>query len=1088
MDSRLASKENWSEIDWQFKVFNQAEIGILINYIDNKNYVYAVYSNKNEFLALQEVLDGKVTLLSQIKTTSASPITFHVKRSGQNIDIALNHTHIQAKYVSKKNGKFGFLLNNVGEPKTLFKITSLDGTLLSGDKLSVDLSGSTKTTKTTILLSLFVLFLLLISASFFLSILFKQKIPSTEQHLIARNQSRWLHLNTLAPLTHLFLSICIFAPFFFKGHILVSSSDNWAQIYPLFFYSKKIFLDIIQGKSLGLWNPLTFNGTPFFSNHWRMIYYPLNWPVFLFSDKSLFLALTFRQFIETFLIGLFSYGFFKIELGSKKLALFCSICYQLCSMLIFTTSVFPSISLYLSMTMFLYFLWSFEKRTPVSSFVFLTLSTYMVITSANVAFVFYGLLSLGAISIYHLLTLEKNKKQITTIFLLSCITGFLISAIRILGCLIGVLESNRVVSDYPSGGSRLMMLIRIFIPEVAGGSGSMNTLQSKGLQNFFSANAHSQIIFFIYFGIIAALLLIASFCIKTKGRFLFWKIYSLVAIASGLAIFPQAGILDIMSFPLIHHSYDIIIIPIGICTLVGHAAKNIIDEKITLSELKPPFWTGLLLFQAYIIVTLTYIFKQITPYSRSLFLLGIIWYISYRILKKMSLEKKNVFVWISQLILQGILLSYLLFVAVIAIQNPISKKIYLSEFITIPALLILSVLSIAIFLYRYHILKKDPNSSQKLIATIRYSLTTAIIIIPLIITFLIKSHLYEQFIGTNALLRTFLIDISFSHIKFTTITLIGLSLFVIFKKKRINKSIFFAIIIIVTMLDLLSFNLRSDNIAATEANPTAFCKIPFPYRDIDPTIKKQLDLINYRVDKQNKALLTVNRNIIFSIPSYTGTIGYLTNSFADFISHFGISKGSIFVSPRAQIDNKRFLDLSAVKYRFNSQKSFEVRNSSLARLNLFYNYETIIDSTEHIKKLRSNSFNIRGKILLKESLDKNIGLRKSDLPSAPISILSSTSDKLTAQINPITPAIVLFNDSYHSGWKAFVDGEETKIYKANYNFMAFFVDKGKHSLELRFETAEFFLIQKISILGLIVFIILLPVISSSKFFVCSKTN
>ena len=63
----------------------------------------------------------------------------------------------------------------------------------------------------------------------------------------------------------------------------------------------------------------------------------------------------------------------------------------------------------------------------------------------------------------------------------------------------------------------------------------------------------------------------------------------------------------------------------------------------------------------------------------------------------------------------------------------------------------------------------------------------------------------------------------------------------------------------------------------------------------------------------------------------------------------------------------------------------------------------------------------------------------------------------------------------HTGWKAFIDGAETKIYRANHGFRGIVVPKGKHKVEFTYQPESFFISKYLSltfssliILGLII--------------------
>ncbi|MCH7516533.1 MAG: YfhO family protein, partial [Bacteroidetes bacterium] len=69
--------------------------------------------------------------------------------------------------------------------------------------------------------------------------------------------------------------------------------------------------------------------------------------------------------------------------------------------------------------------------------------------------------------------------------------------------------------------------------------------------------------------------------------------------------------------------------------------------------------------------------------------------------------------------------------------------------------------------------------------------------------------------------------------------------------------------------------------------------------------------------------------------------------------------------------------------------------------------------------------------------------------------------------------------SYDVGWKAYIDGSETKIYRTNHNFRGIVVPEGKHKVEFVYEPASFviskylaLILSSLTIIGLIVGFIL----------------
>ncbi|MGE5431211.1 MAG: YfhO family protein, partial [Syntrophomonadaceae bacterium] len=71
---------------------------------------------------------------------------------------------------------------------------------------------------------------------------------------------------------------------------------------------------------------------------------------------------------------------------------------------------------------------------------------------------------------------------------------------------------------------------------------------------------------------------------------------------------------------------------------------------------------------------------------------------------------------------------------------------------------------------------------------------------------------------------------------------------------------------------------------------------------------------------------------------------------------------------------------------------------------------------------------------------------------------------------------LFLGDTYYpKGWKAFVDGQETKIYRINHAFRGIVVPKGEHKIEFQFRPASFviskylaLILSSLTILGVLI--------------------
>ncbi len=65
------------------------------------------------------------------------------------------------------------------------------------------------------------------------------------------------------------------------------------------------------------------------------------------------------------------------------------------------------------------------------------------------------------------------------------------------------------------------------------------------------------------------------------------------------------------------------------------------------------------------------------------------------------------------------------------------------------------------------------------------------------------------------------------------------------------------------------------------------------------------------------------------------------------------------------------------------------------------------------------------------------------------------------------------SDAYYPGWKAYVDGKETKIYRADFAFRAIAVPQGEHEIKFEYKPESFYNGLKISVLSLVILLLLL---------------
>ena len=78
---------------------------------------------------------------------------------------------------------------------------------------------------------------------------------------------------------------------------------------------------------------------------------------------------------------------------------------------------------------------------------------------------------------------------------------------------------------------------------------------------------------------------------------------------------------------------------------------------------------------------------------------------------------------------------------------------------------------------------------------------------------------------------------------------------------------------------------------------------------------------------------------------------------------------------------------------------------------------------------------------------------KADIGTA--QIVSYDDQRIVIEAKANRNAFLFLSENYYPGWRAFVDGQEVKVYRANYLFRAVLLPEGEHQIEFAYDPASF---------------------------------
>ena len=128
----------------------------------------------------------------------------------------------------------------------------------------------------------------------------------------------------------------------------------------------------------------------------------------------------------------------------------------------------------------------------------------------------------------------------------------------------------------------------------------------------------------------------------------------------------------------------------------------------------------------------------------------------------------------------------------------------------------------------------------------------------------------------------------------------------------------------------------------------------------------------------------------------------------------------------------------------------------------------VMGSKTMLSRLTSKDFYPDKEVLFEEESPHPIPLpRGVEGKEGKVEFISESNNRLQLLVRAPENTFLVLNDTYFPGWKAFVDGKQTTIYRADYTFRAISLNAGTHRVDFVYDPLSFKLGVMISLLGII---------------------
>ncbi len=137
----------------------------------------------------------------------------------------------------------------------------------------------------------------------------------------------------------------------------------------------------------------------------------------------------------------------------------------------------------------------------------------------------------------------------------------------------------------------------------------------------------------------------------------------------------------------------------------------------------------------------------------------------------------------------------------------------------------------------------------------------------------------------------------------------------------------------------------------------------------------------------------------------------------------------------------------------------------LPRAFLITRYEVIADPRKLLEAMQSNAFNPVNKVYLEEPPPRFSAVTVN--LAARVNISDYRNNQVAIDVQSPQDAFLVLSDAYYPGWRAFLDGQNTKIYRADYTLRGVRIPAGKHKLKFVFEPRSLYWGAAISLVTLL---------------------
>ena len=276
---------------------------------------------------------------------------------------------------------------------------------------------------------------------------------------------------------------------------------------------------------------------------------------------------------------------------------------------------------------------------------------------------------------------------------------------------------------------------------------------------------------------------------------------------------------------------------------------------------------------------------------------------------------------------------------------------------------------------------------------------------------------------------------------------------------KITGDILALVIILLTIIDLWRIDARGEDFIDNPNLKNLFTQPGYVTAIKEQNDKEPFRILNLKQDASYGSFNNnANYNAYFLLEDFYGYSAIKPRSYQDIIDVVGPANSTLWrmLNVKYIVTNKQFnsAGFTLIKKPDNgSDKSAVYKNDNVLPRVYFVDSVRMETGINLLNEIKNSSFDPQEVAFTNEEISVD------PLDSTVYSKIVEYKDELVKlDVNASGNNFLFLGDTYLPyGWKASIDGNKTKIYKADYGFMGIIVPKGKHTIEFNYAPVSFYI-------------------------------